>query len=171
MTDMPFIAGGAALLAVALVGCSSSASQSAPSDAPFTPTPAKTWVVDTSGWWVPEDPTGCLTETTTCPMSAWPTREYRKGQVAANVMRHGDELTLYCKAPTPTAIRNSLKVESVHWFYAQQGGEYWWIPDIYVTKDDVDEMAEGVPDCASNTPGLNGGPPASPMSVSGASAT
>lgn len=150
-----------------LAACSSDTSATAEesvttapaSDAPFTPVAAKQWTVDTSGWWVPEDPTGCLTETTTCPMSAWPTREYKVGQVAVNVFREGDTLTLYCKAPTPIPIRNSVKTEAVYWYYAEQGGNTWWIPDIYVTKADTAGMAEGVPDCPSNTPGINGGPP------------
>lgn len=141
-----------------LAACSSSDSASDSADAAEgPPTTGKEWIVDTSGWWVPEDPTGCLTETTTCPMSAWPSREYKNGQVAANVFRHGDTLTLFCKAPTPIAIRNSLKTESVYWYYSQQADNIWWIPDIYVTKDDVTGMAEDVPDCPSNTPGINGG--------------
>lgn len=159
-----YAAVGATAAAAILGACSSSASSSTQSPAAYSPVPAKQWTVDTSGWWVPDDPTGCLTETTTCPMSAWPTREYKKGQVAANVFRHGDTLTLYCKAPTPIAIRNSLKTESVYWYYAQQGSNVWWVPDIYVTKDDTKGMAEGVPDCPSNTPGINGGPLPTPWS-------
>ena len=140
-------------------GCSSSGSssgQESPSSAAYVPVPAKQWTVDTSGWWVPDDPTGCLNETVNCPMSAWPVREYYKGGIAVDVFKHGDTLTLYCKAPTPVAIRNSLQTESVYWYYAEQGGNTWWVPDIYVTKDDVQGMAAGVPDCPSNTPGING---------------
>jgi hypothetical protein len=142
-------------------GSEAASSASAAPTAPYVPVAAKEWRVDTSGWWVPEDPTGCLNETTTCPMSAWPTREYKTGQVAANVFREGDTLTLYCKAPTPIPIRNSVKTEAVYWYYAQEGDNVWWIPDIYVTKDGTAAMAEGVPDCPSNTPGINGGPPPS----------
>lgn len=151
-----------AATAVAVLGaCGSGDDAAATQDSPaaeFSPVAAKEWTVDTSGWWVPEDPTGCLNETTTCPMSAWPTREYKEGQIAINVFRHGDPLTLFCKAPTPVAIRNSIETEAVYWYYAQQGDNYWWIPDVYVTKDDTAAMAEGVPDCPSNTPGINGGP-------------
>ena len=158
----------AAAITLAACGGNSESSESASPEASFSAVAAKEWTVDTSGWWVPEDPTGCLNETTTCPMSAWPTREYKEGQIAINVFRHGDTLTLFCKAPTPVAIRNSIETEAVYWYYAQEGDNYWWIPDIYVTKDDTAGMAEGVPDCPSNTPGVNGGPVPSQAAPSGA---
>lgn len=161
------VAGVGALTVIAGCSTGSSTSESAtPSATQFVPVAAKQWTVDTSGWWVPDDPTGCLNETVNCPMSAWPVREYYKGGIAVDVFKHGDELTLYCKAPTPVAIRNSLQTESVYWYYAEQGGNTWWVPDIYVTKDDVQGMADGVPDCPSNTPGINGRdvtPSASPV--------
>lgn len=143
----------AAAAAFTLIGCGSADSAEV---APFGE-PAKVWTVDTSGWWVPDDPTGCLNETVTCPMSAWPYREYGP-DIAVNVFRHGETINLHCKAPTPDAIRNPLKFESVNWFYADYNGTFYWVPDIYVTKDDVEGMAEGVPDCPSNTPGINGKP-------------
>lgn len=151
-------AGAAALV---LAGCASSAEPTAaePSATPsteFTMEPAKEWIVDTSGWWLPEDPSGCLNETTSCVQAAWPVREYYKGGVVLNAFTHGETLSLYCKAPTPQAIRNSLLTESVYWYYADHEGTKWWVPDIYVTLDDVDGMAAGVPDCPSNTPGVNG---------------
>lgn len=136
----------------------------ASSEAAFALAPAKEWTVDTSGWWVPDDPTGCLNETTTCTMSAWPYRQYG-GDIASNIMTHGDTISLYCKAPTPAAIRNPIKTESVYWYYADYQGTAYWIPDVYVTKDDITGMAAGVPDCPSNTPGINGSgttPAASP---------
>lgn len=136
------VMGIAAILA--MVGCSTE------------PTEPKAWMVDTSGWWVPDDPTGCLDETETCQQHAWPVREYYKGGAVAGVFVHGDEIQLECKALTPEAIRNAVTTESKYWYYASFGDEHWWVPDIYVTKDDVDGMAEGVPDCSSDTPGVNG---------------
>ena len=126
----------------------------------FSLEPAKDWVVDTSGWWVPEDPSGCLDETTECMMAAWPVRErYRSTTgdgIILDAFKHGDTISLYCKGPTPEAIRNSRLTESVYWYYADYNGTKYWVPDIYVTLDDVDGMADGVPDCPSNTPGVNG---------------
>lgn len=148
------VVGGA--LAAAMFAFTGCASSDASGDT-ILGEPAKQWTVDTSGWWVPDDPTGCLNETVTCPMSAWPYREYGP-DIAVNVFRHDETLNLYCKAPTPDAIRNPLRFESVHWFYADYNGTFYWVPDIYVTKDDVEGIADGVPDCPSNTPGINGKP-------------
>lgn len=116
----------------------------------------KPWLVDTSGWWVPEDPAGCLTETTTCPMTVWKTREYKKGNMVINLVRHGETVTLLCKAPTPVPIRNSKMVESTYVYYIEYKGQNYWAPDVYFTLDDIDGMADGVPDCTSDTPGING---------------
>jgi hypothetical protein len=163
-----FTIGGVCAVAAAftLAGCGSTDSAQ---DATFEE-PAKQWTVDTSGWWVPDDPTGCLNETVTCPMSAWPYREYGP-DIAVNVFRHGETINLHCKAPTPDAIRNPLKFESVHWFYADYNGTFYWVPDIYVTKDDVEGIADGVPDCPSNTPGINGKPSGSAEPASTAEPT
>lgn len=146
---------------VVLAGCGNSAEPTAvetsdPGTSDFSMEPAKEWIVDTSGWWLPEDPSGCLNETTSCVQAAWPVREYFKGGVVLNAFAHGETLSLYCKAPTPEAIRNSMLTESVYWYYADHQGTKWWVPDIYVTRDDVTGMADGVPDCPSNTPGVNG---------------
>lgn len=151
-------------LGMPLAGCASTASTSSTSStssvastAAASASPAgKTWIVDTSGWWVPSDPTGCGTDTVTCTMAADKVRAYRKGNTLFNVFVHGDTITLLCKAPTPAAIRNSVKTESVYWYYATFKDQHYWVPDIYVTKDAVDVMAQGVPDCPSDTPGING---------------
>lgn len=144
----------ATLLGLAACGTSSSASPASPSPSPT----AKTWVVDTSGWWVPDDPTGCLQETVTCKTSVWKTRAYEKGNFEYNLIQHGEEVTLLCKAPTPVPLRNSVKTEAVNAYYIQWQGKNYWIPDVYMVKDDaaVAAMAADVPDCTSDTPGVNG---------------
>lgn len=151
-----------AVAVLGLAGCGSStgiATASPSSTSPSSSAAAgKAWVVDTSGWWVPSDPNGCLQETTTCPMTVWKSRLYKSGNEILNLMRHGDPITLVCKAPTPAPIRNSVKTESVFWYYSGYKGAHYWIPDVYVTKTpaQVTAMAQGVPDCASDTPGVSG---------------
>lgn len=148
------LAAAVSLAAVSLVGLTGCAAPNASGAAAG----AKEWTVDSSGWWVPQDPTGCLSETTQCQMAAAKTRAYKKGNIVLNVMTHGDSITLECKAPTPTQLRNSLKTYSKFWYYAQVKDAHWWVPDIYVVKDDaaVQKMAEGVKGCAANVPGVNG---------------
>lgn len=150
-----------AVCVLALAGCGSTtdtAATGSPSSASSSAPAGKAWTVDTSGWWVPSDPTGCLQETTTCPMTVWKSRLYKAGNEILNLMRHGDPITLVCKAPTPAPIRNSVKTESVYWYYSIYKGAYYWIPDIYVTRtpQQVTSMADGVPDCPSDTPGVSG---------------
>jgi hypothetical protein len=149
---------GAATLAVGLALAACSSGSSGPASTPSSSGSAggKSWVVDTSGWWVPSDPTGCGTDTVTCTMAADKVRAYRKGNTLFNVFVHGDTITLLCKAPTPAAIRNSVKTESKYWYYAAFKDQHYWVPDVYVTKDAVDAMAQGVTDCPSDTPGING---------------
>lgn len=134
----------------ALSACASSAENAA------VPTSGKTWAVDSSGWWVPGDPTGCLAETTTCKMNAWPTRAYVKGGSIPNLLVHGTQVELLCAAPTPASIRSAIKTESVNWFLTKYDGKTYWLPDIYATKTDVNGMAQNVPVCPSTTPGING---------------
>lgn len=118
----------------------------------------KDYVVDSSGWWVPQDPLGCLTETTQCQMAAAKTRAYKKGNIVLNVVTHGDVIQLKCKAPAPAQMFNSINTYGKYWYFTSIAGEDWWMPDIYVAKDDagVTAMAEGVPDCPPDTPGING---------------
>jgi hypothetical protein len=155
---------GGVILVAGLGGCAGGEA-----DAPADPTgaeasvaagepAAKEWVVDTSGWWVPEDPSGCLDQTVDCLMAAQKARVFKKGNTVFNVMTHGDTITLECKAPTPAPIRNSVETYSKYWYHAQVGDQMFWVPDVYVVKDDaaVAAMAEGVPDCTSSTPGING---------------
>lgn len=146
------------LTAAALSACGSSSGTSATPTSPAAASGPVSWTVDTSGWWVPDDPTGCLQETVTCHTSAWKTRALVKGNTVINIIQHGEKITLLCKAPVPSPIRNSLKTEGVWAYYIEWQGENYWMPDIYVAKDDaaVQAMAQGVPDCASNTPGING---------------
>ena len=150
---------------MALTGCSQAADQSAPapSGSPTSATPTvdmpdlgegKTWAVDTSGWWVPDDPTGC-DMTTVCDMNGWPTRGYEGHSVLA-VVRDGDEISVLCQAPTPAAIRNDLAIDSENWVFARVGDEYYWFADIYITGTDLKGLVKGVPDCPSNTPGIDG---------------
>lgn len=148
-------------LAATLAACGST-SDPAPATtdaaAPASSPAVVTWKVDTSGWWVPEDPTGCLQETVTCYTSVWKTREYKKGNLIFNLIQHGEEVTLICKAPTPVPLRNSLKTESVSTYYIEFEGKNYWLPDVYAAKDDaqVQEMGADVPTCDSDTPGVNG---------------
>lgn len=160
--------------ALALFGCSSSdsaqgsdtAAASGTSSASASVSPAATsgggvgkdYVVDSSGWWVPQDPLGCLTETTQCQMAAAKTRAYKKGNIVLNVVTHGQTIQLICKAPAPAQLFNSINTYGKYWYYTEIEGKNWWMPDIYVAKDDagVLAMAEGVPDCPPDTPGVNG---------------
>lgn len=151
------IALSAATVAIAVSGCSGTGT-TAPSPTPSDIaqiTATKAWTVDSSGWWVPEDPTGCLNQTTTCMMNVWPTRAY-KGASIQNAVQTGATIQLVCKAPTPAPMQNSVKTQSQYWYYSNVAGTYYWVPDIYVTKDNTAGMAAGVPDCPSNTPGING---------------
>lgn len=146
-----------------LTGCSSGSEEPAASPTPEpSPSPTsisdiegKAWAVDTAGWWVPDDPTGCGTETTTCRINAWPTRAY-EGHSIPGPVQHGDEVTVLCYAPTPAAIRNALATDSKNWVYTQFEGENYWFADIYITKDDLDGLIQDVPACPSDTPGING---------------
>ncbi|HQR78702.1 MAG TPA: hypothetical protein PLT68_00625 [Actinomycetota bacterium] len=156
------VACAAVVVAAGIAGCSSGGSaESSPSPTP-TPEPTsiadiqgKTWSVDTAGWWVPDDPTGCGTETTTCRINAWPTRAY-EGHSIPGPVQHGDEVTVLCYAPTPAAIRNALAIDSKNWVYTEFEGKDYWFADIYITKDNLDGLIEGVPACPSDTPGING---------------
>lgn len=114
----------------------------------------KQWTVDTSGWWVPDDPTGCDL-TVVCDMNAWPTRGYEQRSKIA-IVRHGDKVTVLCQAPSPAAIRNDLAIDSKNWVYAKAGDQYYWFADIHLTRDDLDGLVKGVPECPSNTPGIDG---------------
>lgn len=150
----------ASTVLVGVTACSGSggdpATGSSPAPTDFSEiTTGKEWTVDASGWWVPEDPTGCGQETTTCHINLWPTRAY-KGSSVPNAVVHGQKITLYCKAPTPAVIRSAVKTQAEYWYYSDVDGKRMWVPDIYVTKDNLTGMAEGVPDCPSNTPGING---------------
>lgn len=149
-----------AVAVAGIAGCSgggtteSSASPS-PSPTSITEIEGKAWSVDTAGWWVPDDPTGCGTETTTCRINAWPTRAY-EGHSIPGPVQHGDEVTVLCYAPTPAAIRNALALDSKNWVYTEFEGKNFWFADIYITKDDLDGLIEGVPACPSDTPGVDG---------------
>lgn len=153
-------------IAIALTGCATSASapeasRSSPSASTAAPPvavpdlgPGKVWTVDTSGWWVPDDPTGC-DMTTVCDMNGWPTRGY-EGHSIIGVVRHGDQIDVLCKAPTPAAIRNDLAIDSENWVYTRVGDQYYWFADIYVTGTDLNGLVKDVPECPSNTPGIDG---------------
>lgn len=140
------------LSGVALVGLTGCASDTAAAGGP------KEWTVDSSGWWVPSDPVGCLTQTVECQMAAAKTRAYKKGNIVMNVVTHGDVILLECKAPAPAPIFNSIETYTKYWYYTKVGDAHWWMPDIYVARDDaaVADMAAGVPDCAADVPGVNG---------------
>lgn len=160
---IPALACATVTVLAAVTGCSSdSAASDAASPSPVAASPTsiseiqgKAWAVDTAGWWVPEDPTGCGTETTTCRINAWPKRAY-KGHSIPGPVQHGDEVTVLCYAPTPAAIRNALAIDSKNWVYTEFEGKNYWFADIYITKDNLDGLIEGVPACPSDTPGVNG---------------
>lgn len=153
MRRSSFMAGiGLAVAAAALAGCASSGSSVTPGSPPATG--GKNWTVDSSGYWVPGDPQGCGTETVTCKMNAFTTRVYKNA--IPNVFLTGSQVLLQCKAPTPAAIRSSVKTESKYWYYLSFEGKDYWVPDIFLTRDDIAGIAEGVPDCSSNTPGISG---------------
>lgn len=148
----------AAAVALLMAGCSSSGISAGASASPTQASAVgKQWKGDSSGWWVPTDPTGCLNETVSCVMVAWSKRRYG-GETPQNAFKHGETITLLCKASTPAPIRNSVKTYSRYWFYSDINGKKWWVPDIYAAKDDaqIDEMAAGVPDCTADTPGIDG---------------
>ncbi len=146
----------AAAIVLLLAGCGSAGDAA---DASASPTAAagKEWKADTGGWWVPQDPTGCLNETVNCVMVAWSKRRYG-GETPQNAFQHGETITLLCKAATPDPIRSAIKTYSRYWFYTDIKGKKWWVPDIYAAKDDaqIEEMADGVPDCTADTPGVDG---------------
>lgn len=149
MSRSPVLLASLGLGVAALTGCAANAAGN--------PAP-KEWSVDSSGWWVPSDPVGCLTQTVECQMAAAKTRAYKKGNIVMNVMTHGDVILLECKAPAPAPIFNSIETYTKYWYYTDVAGAHWWVPDVYVAKDDaaVADMARGVPDCPANTPGVNG---------------
>lgn len=141
-------AGTCLAAAVLLAGTGCDASPRLPDPEP--------WVVDTSGWWVPADPQACLEETDKCRLAGFPTRSFVQGVGIFNAVGHGEQIDLFCSAPAPADIRNSIGTPSTSWFYAEVAGERLWLNDVTLTPTDTEALVDLVPDCPSNTPGILG---------------